>query len=496
MLARVLPIALLLGLLCAATSQAATVKLPMPAEGQVAVAVASVPKKTSVKVTRSPAAVAVTGSAKKGRLAIAVVRPVGAFGSGSVTVKVRGRAKGVKRFATALAGDRVPRSACKSLGSLLGKTLRSGGLAAADLRAVGAAAAARMCGKALPAGAPAVLAKLGLGTAPTGGSLSPGGGQQQSPPPPSGGGSTNQCANGIDDDGDGQVDAASERRLRPDPGCMNANDPTEAGEVPVTAACAASSGVGVGDEPSQLNVGVNGGCGSFTEVAVYAAPNAFVCDIQASAGNWNCVIANGQAYAETRTSAADMADLQISLNGDANCAVPATVVLYRPDFTVSELVEPIGGCAAPQPACANGRDDDGDGLVDARENGADPDPGCSGPADTTENSEVALPAGCQVEMTVFNQDDLFPGIAVHGCGAIKGAWFKPSGEPTDCYYAVGAGDVLDCSVTGATAGAVFAPTTDEVLLAMHTAAMPQCGPVTAAITLANGTVTGARDDWC
>jgi len=56
--------------------------------------------------------------------------------------------------------------------------------------------------------------------------------------------------------------------------------------------------------------------------------------------------------------------------------------------------------------------------------------------------------------------------------------------------------VLDCTVTGATAGAAFAPTTDEVLLAMHTAAMPQRGPVTAAITLANGTVAGARDDWC
>lgn len=496
MLARLLPTVLLLCLLCAATSQAATIKIPMPGEGQVAVAVATVPKKkVTLKVTKAPAAVAVTGSAKRGRLAIAVVRPAGAFGTGSVSVKVRGKAKGLKRFAAALSGDAAPRAACKSLGSLLGKPLRSGGLAAGDLRTVGAAAAARLCGKALPGGAPGVLAKLGMGTAPTGGSLNPGGGQQHSPPP-SGGGTTNECANGIDDDGDGQVDAASERKLRPDPGCMNANDATESGEIPVAAACAASSGVGLGDEPSHLNVGINGGCGSFTDVAVYAAPNAFVCDIQASAGNWNCVIANGQAYAETRTSAADMADLQVSLNGDADCAVPATVVLYRPDFTVSELVEPIVGCGAPRPACANGRDDDGDGLVDARENGTDPDPGCSGPADTTENSEVALPAGCQVELTVFNQDDLFPGIAVHGCGAITGAWFKPSGEPTDCFYAVGAGDVLDCTLTGATAGAVFAPTTDEVLLAMRTASMPECGPVTAAITLANGTVAGVRSDWC
>src|SRR6185436_368001 len=115
-----------------------------------------------------------------------------------------------------------------------------------------------------------------------------------------------------------------------------------AGEVPVAATCAASSGVSIGDEPSQLNVGINDGCGSFVEAAVYAQPNAFVCDIQASAGAWTCVIAHGQPFAETRNAiAADMADLQIGLLGAANCAVPATVVLYRSDFTVAELVEPI-----------------------------------------------------------------------------------------------------------------------------------------------------------
>jgi hypothetical protein len=160
-----------------------------------------------------------------------------------------------------------------------------------------------------------------------------------------------------------------------------------------------------------------------------------------------------------------------------------------------ERVTPVSGCGAPKPACANGADDDGDGLIDARENGSDPDPGCSGPADTTENSEVAPPAGCTVELTVFN-GDLFPGIAVQGCGAIKGAWFKPSAEPADCFYAVGAGDTLECSVVGATAGASFAATTAEMLLAMHTMTLPDCGPVTSAITLGNGTVAARRDDWC
>ena len=61
---------------------------------------------------------------------------------------------------------------------------------------------------------------------------------------------------------------------------------------------------------------------------------------------------------------------------------------------------------------------------------------------------------------------------------------------------MGDGDVLACSVTGATAGAAFAPTTDEVLLATHTTTLPECGPVTAAITLGDGTVGRRRDDWC
>jgi hypothetical protein len=35
-----------------------------------------------------------------------------------------------------------------------------------------------------------------------------------------------------------------------------------------------------------------------------------------------------------------------------------------------------------------------------------------------------------------------------------------------------------------------------VLLATHTTTLPDCGPVTSAITLGNGTVAARRDDWC
>jgi hypothetical protein len=457
MLARILPTTFLLVLVCAATSQAATVKVPVPAEGQVAVAIAKVPKKAKVKLAQAPAAVAVSGSAKRGRLAIAVTRPRGTYGAGSVSVKVRGgKARGVRRFVAAVTDGSAPRAACKTLGTLLATPLQTGGVATGDLKLVGGAVAARLCGKPVPGAAAGALARLGLGSAPGGGGLNPGGGGSHTPPPPQPSGPTNQCANGIDDDKDGQVDAASERTLRPDPGCMNENDSTEAGEVPVPAACAASSGVSIGEDSSHLNVGINGGCGSFVEAAVYAQPSAFVCDIQASAGNWLCVIAHGQPFAETRNAvAADMADLQISLNGPANCAVPATVVLYRSDFTVSELVEPIQGC------------------------------GGSG-------GEVPPPAGCVAELSTFNNDARFVGVAVSGCGAITGVQFTPSATPTDCYVQIGSGAVMTCS----NAGATFAATTDEVLLAMHTAVDPPCGPVTSTITLANGSVVKIHDDWC
>jgi hypothetical protein len=501
---RLLPLTLLLVLLCAATAAAATVKIPIPAEGQVAVGIASVPKgkKVTLRVAKAPAGVAVAGAAKRGRLAVAVTRRRGVSAAGSVSVSVKGaKAKGLRSYTSALAGGTAPGAACKSLGTLLANPLQGAGIAAADLRAIGAAAAARLCGKPFPSGAPAVLAKLGLGTTPSGsggGSLHPGG----SAPDPGGGPGTGggaECANGIDDDHDGQVDAPSERKLRPDPGCMNANDGSETGEVPVPAACAASSGAGVGDNQTVLQVGINAGCGTFTEVAVYAAPTAFACTIFTQASNFACVIAHGQPFADTRNATdADQADIEIDLTGNANCGVPATIVLMRRNFEVAELVTPIARCGTPTPACSNGADDDGDGAADARDatGAADPDPGCSGPADTSEDSEVALPAGCTIDLATFNDDALFPGIAIAGCGAIKGAWFKPSAAPIDCHYAIGAGDAATCTVTGATAGATFAATSEEVLLATHTTTLPQCGLVTAAITLADGNVASARDQWC
>jgi hypothetical protein len=114
---RSLPLALLVLFLAAGTAQAATVKVPVPPEGQVTVAVASVGKKTPVKA-KAPGGIAVTGAAKKGRLGIAVMHRRGVVAGGVVTLKVKGRARAVKV-------GTVPAAACKGLTALLSKPLQS-----------------------------------------------------------------------------------------------------------------------------------------------------------------------------------------------------------------------------------------------------------------------------------------------------------------------------------------------------------------------------------
>jgi hypothetical protein len=171
-------------------------------------------------------------------------------------------------------------------------------------------------------------------------------------------------------------------------------------------------------------------------------------------------------------------------------------VLTRRNLEVAALVTPIARCGQVVAACSNGVDDDGDGVADAREFGTDPDPGCSGPADASENSEVGLPAACTVGGGSVGDDPRFPAIQLSGCGSVTGAWFKPSATPTDCLYAIGDGGGQACTVTGATVGATFAATAQDVTLGGHTNSDPGCGPVTIAITLADGRVAKLRDDWC
>ena len=62
-----------------------------------------------MKVKSAPAGVTVAGGVKKGRLAVAVVRPRGVAAAGKVVFTVGGKVKGVKTFPKALDGGKAPR---------------------------------------------------------------------------------------------------------------------------------------------------------------------------------------------------------------------------------------------------------------------------------------------------------------------------------------------------------------------------------------------------
>ncbi len=431
-------------LLPSTTALAKPLSVNVPAEAQTTITVATAAK--SVKVKSAPRGVIVLGSVKKGKLAVAIARPRGSA-AGSVVLDVKGKAR---KAAT--------KTACKALPKLLARNL-----AGPRANGLGAVLAARACGKPDPAGAAELLAKLGLGPAQQNRSTPTTGGSLQRPPAKPGATPT------------------------PAPAVLS-----------VPAACAESSFVAQGDDDRSLFVGINQGCPAFTQVTVEVGATVASCDAITSEHNFTCGAVGGKAVAKGGTT--DMIDIPITLTGAANCAVNAKVTFTLAAGGTQLLSEPISNCGlipvAPQ--CSNGSDDDGDGMTDARETAGatDPDPGCSGPNDTTEGSDSGLMEGCEFEAGPVQGDQRFVYLAVANCGAIEGLWFKPPGTPTDCKHVIGAGAALNCSVVGRTASATFAPTTDQVLIATHLTADATCGTATLAITLAGGGVMSFHGNWC
>ena len=482
-----------------AAQAAKTLSVPIPAEGQVAVAVGSGAK--GVKVNSAPAGVTVAGGVKKGRFAVAVVRPRGVAASGKVVFTLRGKAKGVKRFGAALDGGKAG-AACKDLGALLSKRLKG----TADMKALGPVVTAKLCGKAAPADSAAVLQRLGLGVAPIQpGSLAP-------PPPdtsrPAGGGTARPaptptptatpapggrpCDNDKDDDGDGQTDWE-------DPGCTDAGDKSEDSEVPVSAACAEEVAIRMGEDPTEFGVGVNGACGQFWSVEIDLAPGVESCTAN---NGLECTVFDpiADASVDIKDPEATMVDVGLVLKGPVDCDKPYTIAFWRRNGPTAELYEKVRNCRtlpAPPPKCSNGKDDDGDGMIDSRlANGAtDPDPGCSSTADTSENSELPIPDWCDVQIGIFDQDIRLPGLSVE-CGVLKGVWFKPPGTPVDCVFKVGANDPAQCDVKGGTGGVTFPLTNMQVLLATPLAADATCSPVTVALVRENDEVYADRVAFC
>jgi hypothetical protein len=487
-------------LISTTAAEAKGLSLSVPPEGQVAVAVGSGAK--SVKVKSAPAGVTVSGGVKKGRLAVAVVRPRGVAASGKVVFTVGGRVKGLKTFPKALDGGKAP--GCADLGALLAKRLKG----QADVKALAPVLAAKLCGKTAPAGAAEVLSRLGLGAAATpgpsgpapapGGTLTrPGGspsrpGGSPTPTPTPTAGTKRACDDDVDNDGDGQTDWE-------DPGCSDAGDTTEDSEIPAPAACAESSGLGMLDDPTEVNVGINPGCGTFWEAEVQIAPGVASCTAN---NDYECKVYDPIASASLKNGERDGVDMTLTLKGPVDCGKKATIALYRLTGPPIELQEPVQNCKTlppPAPKCDNGKDDDGDGLVDSRDSAGttDPDPGCSGVTDTTENSEVPTPESCQVQIGYFGGDTSVTGLLTSGCGVLKGAWFRPPGTPTNCLWAFGDDDWASCGAPKAgTVGVTFPLTNQDLALATKLTAEYQCRNVTVALIREDDSVMSDTVPFC
>jgi len=473
----------------------------VPAEGQVAVAVGSGVK--SLKATSAPAGVTVAGGVRKGRFAVAVIRPRGVAAAGKVKLTVRGKAKGVKTFAAALSSGRV-RAGCADLGKLLGKRLKG----KADVKALGGVLAAKLCGKLAPAGADGVLAKLGLGVLPPqpGSFPSPPARPSAPPPvarpqrpvptatatatprPPVG---RRACDNKIDDDGDGQVDWE-------DPGCEHAGDMSEDSEIPAPPECVATSGIGMSpDDPTELTVGINPGCGEFWDVEVHVAPGVYAC----SANNgYTCEVYAPIASAHLYDGQRDAVDISLELVGPVDCSKKATIGISRLDGRVYELQMFVRNCKTlpmPPRKCMNGKDDDGDGLIDSHlaPGATDPDPGCDSPTDRYETGEVPAPETCEIQLGLLGGDKRTPGMRAVGCGVLKGAWFRPPGTPTDCGYWF-MDEVLGCDVNAGSISAAFGLTNMSFTMATHITADHDCRPVTVALIPDVGATMYRRQAFC
>jgi cysteine-rich repeat protein len=195
------------------------------------------------------------------------------------------------------------------------------------------------------------------------------------------------CGNGIDDDGDGLIDAT-------DPGCANAYDLSER-----SAALPCDDGVD-NDGDGRVDWPADADCGSPSGLSESPDPNACRNGIDDDGDGLVDLEDPGCASAadDSEKSAAIPCDNGIDDDGDG-----------RVDFRVDGTGDP--GCHDPtassqeSPQCQNGIDDDGDGKVDF-DGGASarfgvpiaaPDPQCNFP---DRNREAAASCGLGAELAL------------------------------------------------------------------------------------------------
>ncbi len=222
-----------------------------------------------------------------------------------------------------------------------------------------------------------------------------------------------QCRNGIDDDGDGQVDGADpgcadrddddESDDPPPPECANGVDDDDDGQIdfPADPGCASRQDANEGDDPP-LPVCSNGedddldglidfpedpGCGSLQD------------DDERDDGVTlpQC----GDGIDNDNDGLLDLADPGCASPADPREADPEVppacsnrldddgdgVVDFPAELGCSAAGDEDESDPAQPPACANGADDDGDGQVDYPV-----DPGCAGQGDRDEGDPVVTPA--------------------------------------------------------------------------------------------------------
>ena len=204
---------------------------------------------------------------------------------------------------------------------------------------------------------------------------------------------TENCTNGVDDDGDGLIDCA-DADCAGDPACGGG------GTGPANDDCANAQLVGEGlfaldntnsilDGPTDCDT--NMGTDVWFEYTASASGTATIetCGSLGSMDDTVLIVYDGAAGCPVAGSACLASDDDgcTTPNFSSTVAVPVTaggtylvqVGGWNGATGTSDLSISLGGGPAPTENCANGVDDDGDGLIDCEDADCDLDPACIAP---------------------------------------------------------------------------------------------------------------------
>src|SRR2546429_4293395 len=160
--------------------------------------------------------------------------------------------------------------------------------------------------------------------------------------PPGGGPQASACSDGIDNDGDGQIDAISQHSAHPDPGCSDGSDNSENSEAPLPDACRNALNIGTAGDDKSFIVGVNGSCGQVKSVFFDLEGAVTDCQVLTVDDNsGTCQVSDGNAVA-TLQNPAEQNDVLGHVAGTYTCAEKTVVALTLADGSVIEGAPPKG----------------------------------------------------------------------------------------------------------------------------------------------------------